>query len=174
MRRSFLWAGLMLTAAAAFAAGDPMGAPTPFTAPLSLSTGTAGVQVSTTPLGSPFYRHLAQDFDIPMREMIKFERKGFGRSEMVEIILIAKTGNKTIKELGNRRIKDHVPMETLAKEAGMNYREMSKAARDIKLDIEARGEKDLPPPVYEISTSTPTGKSEKKKANQSIEGEKKT
>jgi hypothetical protein len=45
-------------------------------------------------------------------------------------------------------------METLAKEAGLNYQELSKVARDIKVEIEARGDKDLPPAVYDVGSST--------------------
>src|SRR4051812_38488824 len=96
---------------------DPIGAPSPLETTVSKSTGS-DVQLSTTPLGSSYYRHLADDFDIPIKELVKFERKGFGRMEIVEIILIANSQEKPIKELGNRRIKDHVSMETLAKEAG--------------------------------------------------------
>ena len=46
-------------------------------------------------------------------------------------------------------------METLAKEAGYTYKELVKAAREIKSDIEAKGEKDLPPPVFAAPSASP-------------------
>lgn len=149
------------------ALGDPIGAPTPSEMDLHKSSESSSVSLSTTPLGSPFYRHLASDFDIPMKELVKFERKGFGRSEIVELVLISKNDVKKLKELGNRRIKDTVSMETLVKEAGLNYRDIVNVARDIKTEIESRGDKNLPAPVYDVFSSTaaptPTPKPPKKK-----------
>jgi hypothetical protein len=105
--------------------------------------------VSTHPIGSSYYRHLAADFDIDLHELIKFERKGFGRAEIVTLILISQQVNKPLKDLGNRRIKDQVLLKDLAKEAKLDYDSLYLTAREIKADIESRGDKNLPPPVFE-------------------------
>lgn len=154
MKLIWCCAGALLMSATVKAMNDPVGAPSPLAPAGTALSSSTSVGTSTTPIGSPYYRYLAYDFDIPIKELVKFERKGFGRVEIVEIILIANAEDKPIKELGNRRIKDHVPMETLAKEAGLNYREVVKVAREIKEEIESRDLKDLPPAVYDSGTSS--------------------
>jgi hypothetical protein len=154
MKSAALFLLLLGLSATAKAVTDPIGAPE---APVMTSTESsvsADLTPSTTPIGSSYYRHLAYDFDIPIKELVKFERKGFGRIEIVEIILIANSMEKSPKDLGNRRIKDHVSMETLAKEAGLNYQELAKVAREIKTEIESRGDKDLPAASYDVGTSS--------------------
>jgi hypothetical protein len=122
------------------------------------------VASSTMPLGSPYYRFLANDFDIDLRELVKFERKGFGRSEIAMLVVLSGSDVKKLKALGNRRIKDQVSMETLAKEAGYNYRDLVKVAREIKADIEAKGDKDLPPPVFPTPSVSPSPTPKAKKS----------
>ena len=150
---------VVLGATSAFALKDPVGTPAPeVSQPKSAvesSTSSVDVVYSTTPLGSPYYRHLAQDFNIDIKELVKFERKGFGRQEIVMLIIIANTLEKPLKEIGNRRIKEKVPMDVLVKEAKLNYGELVSAARDVKEDIESRGLKDLPKAVYDVANSTP-------------------
>jgi len=107
------------------------------------------VQLSTTPIGSAFYRHLAHDRNIDLHELEKFERKGFGRAEIVTLVLISTATGKPLKEYGNRRLKDKVLLRDLAKESGLDYQTLFQKARAIKEEIEARGDKNLPPPVFE-------------------------
>ena len=107
------------------------------------------IAASTTPIGSSFYRHLADDFNIDLKELVKFERKGFSRTEIVTLVLISDSDVKKLKEIGNRRIKDLVPLEKLVKEAGYEYRTINKVVRQMKSEIEERGDKNLPPPVFE-------------------------
>ncbi len=109
------------------------------------------IAASTTPVGSPFYRHLADDFNIDIRELVKFERKGFSRTEIITLVLLSDSDVKKLKEMGNRRIKEHTPMDTFVQEAGLEYRSLLKVVRQIKQDIEERGDKNLPPPVFEKS-----------------------
>ncbi len=126
------------------------------------------VQASTIPLGSPFYRHLAFDFNLDMREMIKFEKKGFGHGEMVTLVLISKSSGTALKEYGKRRLKADVSLQQMAEEAGLNYETLYKVARIIKEGIEAKGDKDLPPPVFPL---TPKEEEEKKKKEKGKKGE---
>jgi hypothetical protein len=106
------------------------------------------VDVSTAPIGSPFLRHYAYDYNLDLKTLVKFEKRGFGRTEIITLALISEKTGKPMKEYGKRRIKDHVPIRTLAQEAGMDYSELHKKARQIKTEIEAKGDKNLPPPVF--------------------------
>jgi len=107
------------------------------------------VNVSTAPIGSPFLRHFAYDYKFDLKELVKFEKRGFGRTEIITIALISQKTGKPMKEYGKRRLKTQVPLIDLAKEAGMDYAELYKKARTIKSEIEAQGENNLPPPIFE-------------------------
>ncbi len=138
IKAAFVWMTLILVFAGSCYAGAKKTELTP-----------EEIAASTTPIGSPFYRHLADDFNLDLRELVKFERKGFSRTEIITLVLISDSDVKKLKEIGNRRIKDLVPLETLVKEAGLEYRSIYKVVRQMKSDIEERGDKNLPPPVFE-------------------------
>src|SRR4051812_30691544 len=101
MRRWLLPLGLLLLAA-----------------PLRAAYDEEESEISTAPIGSAFYRHLAFDFNLDLVHLEKFEKKGFGRGEVITLILISKATGKELRDYGKRRLKDQVPLETLAKEAG--------------------------------------------------------
>jgi len=113
--------------------------------------------VSTNPIGSPFYRHLAQEFNLDMHEVVKFERKGFGRGETVTIVLISSATGKPLSEYGKRRMRERVSLRTLAAEANLNYDALHARASAIKVQIEAKGDRELPPPVFEPKAKPPEG-----------------
>ena len=149
--RKFLVAALLvLTAsAAAFAADD------------------YGTEVSTQPLGSPFFRHLAFDFGLDIRDMVKLERRGFGRTETVAIVLISKATGTNFKEYAKRRLKDKVLLKDLADEAKLDYPTLMKNAKAIKEGIEAKGDQNLPPPVFEASPTPEPRRNRKSRAGPS-------
>jgi hypothetical protein len=105
--------------------------------------------VSTTPIGSPFLRHFAYDYNFDLHELIKFERKGFGRAEIITIALIAQKTGLPIKSYGKRRLNEKVSLRQLAEEAQMNYEELYDKAQTIKAAVEAKGDQNLPPPVFD-------------------------
>ncbi len=107
------------------------------------------VEPSTSPIGSPFYRHLAHDFNLDLKDLVKFEKKGFGRGEIVTLILISTTTGKPLKEYGKRRLKEKPSLRELATEAKLDYDALYLKARRIKEGIEAKGDTNLPPPVFE-------------------------
>lgn len=124
------------------------------------------VEISTLPIGSSFYRHLANDFNLDLKELVKFEKKGFGHTEIVTLVLISKSSGTVLKEYGKRRLKDQTLLKDFAAEAGLDYPTLYKSARAIKEGIEAKGDTLLPPPVYEatpLPAETPEKKSKKKK-----------
>ena len=110
------------------------------------------IEVSTTPIGSPFLRHFAYDYNLNLKDLVKFEKRGFGRTEIISLALISQKTGKPMKEYGKRRIKNQVPLKDLAKEAGMDYGELYSKARRIKGEIEAKGDINLPPPIFEEKT----------------------
>ncbi len=124
-----------------------------------------GVDVSTQPLGSPFFRHLAFDFGLDIHDVVKLERHGFGRGETVTIVLIAKATGASFKDYAKRRLKDQVPLKDLASEAKLDYPTLLKNVRAVKEGIEAKGDQNLPPPVFEPSP-TPEPRRAKRGKNQ--------
>lgn len=117
---------------------------------------------STNPVGSSFYRHLAHDYGIDIRELVKFERRGFGRTEIVALVMISTTTGKSIKDYGRRRLRDKVTLKALAQEAGLDYGTLYRVSRTIKEEIESRSPDNLPPPVFDIPTPEATPPPEKK------------
>jgi hypothetical protein len=123
-----------------------------------------GVNVSTQPLGSPFYRHLAFDFGLDIHDVAKLERRGFGRGETVTLVLISKATGVSFKEYAKRRLKDQVSLKDLAAEAKLDYPTLLKSVRTIKEGIESKGDQNLPPPVFEPSP-TPEPRRRRKEKN---------
>jgi hypothetical protein len=114
--------------------------------------------VSTAPIGSSYYRHLAHMTNIDLRELEKFEQRGFGRTEINILILISSGSVQTLKDYGNRRLKDNVPLNDLIAEAHCDHDAIYAKARAMKAAIEAMGDQNLPPPVYELGVTTTTVK----------------
>ncbi|MCG3203393.1 MAG: hypothetical protein KCHDKBKB_00050 [Elusimicrobia bacterium] len=134
-----------------------------FIAPLQAAFYDEGLPVSTHPIGSPFYRHLAQETNIDLRELVKFEKRGFGRSEIITLIFISSATGKPLKDYGQRRLKDKVSLRELAAEAQLDYSELHKRVKEFKTRLEFLGDDLLPPPVYEVDTSTQVSPSQSKK-----------
>jgi hypothetical protein len=110
-------------------------------------------KVSTDPIGSPFYRHLAHETNLDLRELAKLELKGFGRTETVTLVLLSKATGAPIKDYANRRLGDidgkkAVTLENLTKEAGLDYPTLYKNAQAVKEGIESKGDRNLPAPMY--------------------------
>ncbi len=120
-------------------------------------------EVSTAPIGSSYYRHLAQMTNVDLRELVKFERRGFGRTEINVLILISSGSVQTLKDYGNRRLKDNVSLNDLIKESNHDHDVIYAKAREMKAAIEAMGDQNLPPPVYDVAASTTSATPQKKK-----------
>ncbi len=121
--------------------------------------------VSTDPIGSPFYRHLAQQANLDLRTLVRFEKRGFGRNEICSLVLLSSATHVDIKDYGKRRLKDKVTIQQFADEGHVDYDDLMTRSREMKRRIEAMGDRNLPPPVYpEPSPSeTPDDKKEKGK-----------
>jgi len=113
------------------------------------------VKKSTTPIGGFFYRHLAFDYNLDLKKLVKFEKRGFGRSEIVTLVLISEITGTPLKDYGKRRLKNDFTLKEMAEEAGLDYVTLYKTVGVVKKGIEAKGDKNLPPPVF-------GGKEEKK------------
>lgn len=133
----------------------------------SVSSGWAAygddVEVSTNPIGSPFFRHLANQYNLELKELVKLEDRGFGRTETITLILISSATGKYFKDLAKRRLKEKIHLKDLAEEAQLNYGLISLQAQEIKTSIEAKGDRNLPPPVFATPSPTPAPVKKEKK-----------
>jgi len=131
---------------------------------LSLAQSPDDVKISTQPLGSPFIRHFTHDYNFDIKKVARFEEKGFGRTEIITLAFISSHTGVELKVYGKRRLKMDVTLRELAEEAGMEYRPLYEKAARVKKEIEAKGDKNLPPPVFaEPKKSKKDKKKEKKK-----------
>lgn len=112
-------------------------------------------KVSTGPIGSPFYRHLAYELNMDLHDLAKFEKHGFGRTETCTLILISSATHVPLKEYGKRRLKDKVSLHQFADEAHLDFEDLHNRAKELKERIEAMGEENLPPPVYPEPSPSP-------------------
>lgn len=123
-------------------------------------------EISTAPLGSPFFRHLAFDYNLDIRDLVRLERRGFGRGESVALVLIAKSTTTTVRELARRRLRDKTSLADLAKEMNLDYPTLRRNVEAIKEGIEAKGDQNLPAPVFEPTpTPAPPKKKKRKKGD---------
>ena len=107
------------------------------------------VTVSTAPIGSAFYRHLAFDMNHDLKKLVRYERRGFGRAEILTLLVVSKVSGVPLKDMGERRLRKEASLEDLVQEAGLDYVTVYKIVRVLKEAIEAKGMAHLPPPVYE-------------------------
>lgn len=118
---------------------------------LFLSSETFGadtdLKVSTQPIGSSYYRHVAFDFGLDLKKLIRYEKRGFGRAEIINLILLAKITGDKLKNFGNRRLKREATLKQMTEEAGLDYVTMYKVVQVLKKALEDKGDKNLPPPV---------------------------
>ena len=129
---------------------------------------------STAPIGSSFYRHLAFQMNLDLKELEKFEKRGFGRSEIITLIFISHSTGVPLKDYGKRRLKDKVSLRDLAAEAKMDYDTLEKNVRTVKEAIEAQGDTLLPQPVFEVNTVETEEKEKSKKKDKEKKEDKAT
>lgn len=104
------------------------------------------IDSSTEPLRktpTTFARRLAQKADWPLEKIEKLERKGYGRTEIISLIEIARRSPKTWDDLVKERDKGK-KMRELAEEAALNYNEVFRRAQKLRDEINAEVEGQLP------------------------------
>lgn len=138
------------------------------TTTVSFSSGTTSdnVEYSTTPIGSPFMRHLAFKTGADLVLLSKMERRGFGHAETITLIKIAEHSKKPLKELAKVRLKDNPTLRSMAEKEGMNYDVVYAESRELKGQIESLGDQQLPPPVFEKKEIDPDADKKKKQKEQ--------
>ncbi len=130
------------------------------TAALPLSAAYDEPEISTNPIGSSFFRHLAADYNLDIKELVKLEDRGFGRAETITLVLISSATGTYFKDLVKRRLKDKILLRDLAVESNLDFNTLWTQAQSIKATIETKGDQNLPPPVF--ATPAPTPEPEKK------------
>lgn len=111
-------------------------------------------EISSQPIGSAFFRHLAYDYHLDLQDLVKLEKRGFGRAETISLILISSATGTYFKDLAKRRLKEKILLRNLAAEANLNYETLQKEVIKIKTTIESKGDKNLPPPVFQEPISS--------------------
>jgi hypothetical protein len=106
---------------------------------------------------------------LDLKDLVKLEKRGFGRVETVSLILISSATGKYFKDLAKRRLKEKISLRDLAAEAKLDYNAIHSRAQEIKLTLEAKGDRTLPPPVFETPSPTPAPKEKKKKKREEKE-----
>ena len=121
--------------------------------------------VSTQPIGSPFFRHLAVEMNQDLKELHKFEKAGYGRVEIITLLLLSQSTGLKLEEYANLRIKDRKSLRQLTADAKLDYGTIHQQARNLKEKIEAMGANNLPPPIFAEPSPTPTPKPKKNRKN---------
>ncbi|MBI4395621.1 MAG: hypothetical protein HY548_00905 [Elusimicrobia bacterium] len=101
------------------------------------------IETSTAPLKtypSPFTKALAERFDRPVDPLKKLEMTGYGRTEMITLILISSESAKPWDELIKERGKG-TKLRKIAEDAGLNYNDIFRRSEQIRKEINAT----LPP-----------------------------
>lgn len=108
-------------------------------------------------------RHLASQYNVDLHDLVKFEKRGFGRTETITLVLLSQATNKPLKEYAKERLKNKTPLRELSKQAGVDYQALYNVVQDIKNDIESMGDKNLPPPVFDKKPKDPEDIKKEKK-----------
>jgi hypothetical protein len=133
-RRESLLAAFIVLAAVATSRAQEAGptGPTGDLMPFETDSSTTALRDYPT----PFTKELAQRVDWPLDKLEKIERKGFGRTEMISLVAIARKSRKSWDRLVKDRDKG-VPLRSLAEEAGLVYLDVFRNSQKLKTEIDA-------------------------------------
>lgn len=121
-----------------------------------LHAAPSDVAVSTVPMGSPYVRHLAFDQKTDIRLLAHCEKRGFGRTEMALLTMLSASSGRPLSDFARRRIaRKPATLEDMARDLGLDFPTLLRAAQSLKKSIEARGSEGLPPPVFELPGDKP-------------------
>jgi hypothetical protein len=98
------------------------------------------VEEATAPLRewpSPFVKELALKLDWPLEKLEKLEKRGFGRTEMISFVAVARKSAKSWDDLVKQREKG-ATMRSLAEEAGLTYNDVFRESRRVKAEVDAK------------------------------------
>ncbi len=90
-----------------------------------------------------FIRVLTDRFQLKLEDMEKLWAKGYGRNELIKLILISAHTNKELKEVQRKRERG-VKFSRIAEEYKLDYPALLEEAKAVRREID-----------YKISTSTP-------------------
>lgn len=94
---------------------------------------------------TPFAEKAAVRLDWPLEKLAKLERRGFGRTEMVSFVAIARKTEKTWEELVKER-EAGASLRLMAEKVGLDYNKLFEESSRTKKEIEA-SLKEEPPPL---------------------------
>lgn len=98
------------------------------------------LEESTAPLRewpTPFAKELAERLKWPLEKLEKLEKRGFGRTEMISFVAIARRSSKSWDELIKQREKGS-KMRAMAEEAGLVYNDLFRESQKIKAEVDAK------------------------------------
>lgn len=88
-------------------------------------------------LKNPFVFHFCKIFDQDYLKIRKLQKKGYGRLELIKVILISRKAQVPLKDI----IKDRdklIPLKKIAKKHKINYRKLRVESAQYKKEIEKK------------------------------------
>ncbi len=111
----------------------PLRAEYPFFPPVESTTTVE----SAAPAPDPFAVEAARRFDAPAEKVLKLRRRGFGKTELLSFLAIAKASKKTWDDLVQERDKG-ASLRRMAEEAGLDYNALFDRSTALKGEIEEK------------------------------------
>lgn len=110
------------------------------------------IKVKEAPPPDPFVQALSKRFDLPDSLLTEYVQKGFGRAELLRLILVSKKADKPLPDL----LKDRAKGTRLAKiteSAGLDNRAVRREALDLLKELQ-KEEKRIREQVQKSSAPT--------------------
>lgn len=91
-------------------------------------------RIEREPIKDGFMEKIAKRFEMNLEELNKLRDNGYGRFELIRMILISTESGKNFEEIVNMRKK--MKLKNIAKELKINYKFIYFLARRIKQELE--------------------------------------
>ena len=101
---------------------------------------------------NPFVQALARKFNVPEKILSEATDKGFGREELIRLILISKKSSKPLEDLIEERQKG-ARLAKIAKSAGQDNKQIRQEAGSVLKEVEAE-EKGIREEIMKSSAPT--------------------
>lgn len=98
-------------------------------------TGTRKGKKKKKKLKNPYVYHLTRHLELDYIEIRKLQKKGYGRIELIKVILIAQKADVPLKDIIKKRDK-LIRLKTISEEYKVNYTDIRRESKRIRAEIE--------------------------------------